>query len=149
MLQCAVQSRTSKGITDPLLLIIFDSKPVNAPPNIHQKVVPTKSGPTLYMHHVEQNNLSSLMVSGPFNSPNLRYNSKADVYYFDSCQTLEKLRPPKAAPQQQPSPFNALRVLSPEAGTGTAGHLHLLSPEAGTGTAGHLHLLRPEAGTGP
>ncbi|KAL3094204.1 hypothetical protein niasHT_027066 [Heterodera trifolii] len=76
---------------------------------------------------------------------------------------LEKLRPPKAAPQQQPSPFNALRVLSPEAGTGTAGHLHLLiprrgpalashlhllSPEAGTGTAGHLHLLRPEAGTG-
>ncbi|KAL3073494.1 hypothetical protein niasHT_006633 [Heterodera trifolii] len=24
---------------------------VNAPPNIHQEVVPTKAGPTLYMHH--------------------------------------------------------------------------------------------------
>ncbi|KAL3075368.1 hypothetical protein niasHT_026656 [Heterodera trifolii] len=74
------------------------------------------------------------------NSPNLRYNSKADVYYFDSCQTLEKLRPPKAAPQQQPSPFNMPRVLSRERGPAFASHLHLLSPEAGTGTAGHLHL---------
>ncbi|KAL3078123.1 hypothetical protein niasHT_033098 [Heterodera trifolii] len=44
------------------------------------------------------------------NSPNLCNNSKAACLLFDGCYKLEKLRPPKAAPQQQPSPFSQSRM---------------------------------------
>ncbi|KAL3119223.1 hypothetical protein niasHT_002074 [Heterodera trifolii] len=44
------------------------------------------------------------------NSPNLCNNSKAACLLFDGCYKLEKLRPPKAAPQQQPSPYSQRRM---------------------------------------
>ncbi|KAL3117882.1 hypothetical protein niasHT_006438 [Heterodera trifolii] len=93
-LQCAAQSRTSKGITDLLLLIIFDSKPVNAPPNIHQEVVLTKAGSTLYMHH----NRAKQSVK-PY-AKLLVYCFRRLPYAGESETTI------KVAPQQQPPPFS-------------------------------------------
>ncbi|KAL3099347.1 hypothetical protein niasHT_026768 [Heterodera trifolii] len=107
-------SRTSKGITDPLLLSIFDSKPVNALPNIHQEVVPTKAGPTLYMHHdrakqsVKPYGVRALPhLHKSINSPNRFIKQQSCLFIVRRLlQAGETETTTKVAPQQQPSPFN-------------------------------------------
>ncbi|KAL3112593.1 hypothetical protein niasHT_018604 [Heterodera trifolii] len=95
----------SKGITDVLLLIIFDSKPVNAPPNIHQEVVPTKAGSTLYMHHNRAK--QSVKPYGHIYTKLLSQIAKLLVYCFRRLPYAgESETTIKVAPQQQPPPFS-------------------------------------------